>query len=121
MFPPFMFWELDSLEMLMLQKVRETRHCLCVRKCIGKGKNSPWGTDKGAASEDLEESFHKGREKRQGKEVLLCFLDVQCVSMLNEGQWLNTNLKSGQILVPFLALFLLALPGAFPPCSAWCF
>lgn len=113
MFPPFMFWELGSFEMLMLQKVRETHHCLCVRIFIGRGKNSLWGTDKGAASEDLEESLHKGRGKRQGKEVLLCFLDVLHVSMLNEGQWLNTNSKSGQILAPFLALFLLDLPGAF--------
>lgn len=58
-------------------------------------KNSPWGTDKGAASEDLEESLHKGRGKRQGKEALSSFLDVLGVSMLNEGQWLNTNLKGG--------------------------
>lgn len=108
-----MFWKLGSFEMLMLQKVRKTHHCLCVRKCIGRGKNSLWGTDKEAASEDLEESLHKGRGKRQGKEVLLCFLGVLGVSMLNEGQWLNTNLKGGQILVPFLALFLLDLPCAF--------
>lgn len=70
-------------------------------------KNSPWGTDKGAASEDLEESLHKGRGKRQGKEALSSFLDVLGVSMLNEGQLLNTNLKGGWILVPLLALFLL--------------
>lgn len=113
MFPLFMFWESGSFKMLMLQKVRETHHCLCVRKCLGRGKNSPWGADKGAASEDLEESLHKGRGKKQGKEVLLCFLDVLGVSMLDEGRWLNTNLKDGRILVPFLTLCLLA--------PAWCF
>lgn len=115
MFPWFMFWESGSFKMLMLQKVREIHHCLCVRKCIGRGKNSPLslGADKGAASEDLEESLHKARGKRQGKEVLLCFLDVVGVSMLDESRWLNSNLKGGRILVPFYTLFLLASHGAF--------
>lgn len=57
--------------MLLLPKVSKTYHCLCVSRWTRRGKNSPKGTDKGAAAEHLEESLHKGRGKREGKEAVL--------------------------------------------------
>lgn len=40
---------------------------------LGEGKKKPQGMHKGAAVEDLEENLHKGRGKREGKEMLLSF------------------------------------------------
>lgn len=60
MFPPFKFWELGSFEMLMLQK-SETHHCLCVRKFIRRGKNSPGG------GKSLQ---RQGKETREGSAVV---------------------------------------------------